>query len=73
MVNDIIITLYGDRWLLAYCGDHFIMYINVKLKCSVPETNIILYVNYVSIKIFKKERKLPKHTNLKSPELRYLI
>ena len=30
-----------------YLGDHFIMYANVKYLCSIPEANIILYVNYI--------------------------
>ena len=36
--------------------DQFIMYINAKSLCCTPEINIILYVNYTSIKK-KKERK----------------
>ena len=39
------------------CGDHFVMYIIVKSPCCTPETNIILCVNYTSI---KKERKISK-------------
>ena len=31
-------------------GDHFVTYANVKSLCSTPETNIILYVNHISIK-----------------------
>ena len=31
------------------------MYINVKLLCCTPETNIVLYVNYISV---KKEEKI---------------
>lgn len=30
-------------------GEHFVMYITVRLLCHTPETNI-LYVNYTSIK-----------------------
>ena len=30
------------------------MYANVKLLCSKPETNTILYVNYISIKIITR-------------------
>ena len=44
-----VITLYGGRWLLDYCGDHFIMQANVKSLCRTPETNIILY-NCISVK-----------------------
>lgn len=32
------------------CGEHFVMYIVVKSLCCGPETNIILYINYTSIK-----------------------
>lgn len=40
----------GDRWDRLTCGDHFnIMYANVKLLHSTHETNIILYINYISI------------------------
>ena len=39
----------------TYCGDHFTIYINIKSLYCIPETNIILYVNYISI---KKEIKL---------------
>ena len=31
-------------------GNHFIMYINIKLLCCLLETNTILYVHYNSIK-----------------------
>ena len=36
----------------TYCGDQFIMYINVESLQCTPETNIILYINYTS----KKEK-----------------
>ena len=32
------------------CDDHFIMYLIVRSLCCTPETNIILYINYTSIK-----------------------
>ena len=35
---------------MTYCGDYFTMYTNVKSLDSTPEINIILYVNYTSIK-----------------------
>ena len=38
-VNNKVITLYGDR---SYCGDHFIMYKNIKSPHCIPEINIIL-------------------------------
>ena len=33
----------------TYRRDHVIMFANVKLLCSTLETNIILYINYVSL------------------------
>ena len=40
----------GTDGYQTYRGDHFEMYLNVKsLRCT-PDTNIILYVNYISIK-----------------------
>lgn len=38
----------------TYCGDQFTAYTNVESLCWIHETNIILHVNYTSIK--KKER-----------------
>lgn len=49
-VNNIVIALYGNSWLLSYQGDHFVMYINIKSLCCTSETNTILYVNYTLIK-----------------------
>ena len=34
----------------TYCGDHFTIYTNIKSLYYTPETNIILYANYTSIK-----------------------
>ena len=34
----------------TYHGDYFIMYKNINSLCGTPETNIIMYVNYTSIK-----------------------
>ena len=34
----------------TYCGDQFAVYTNVKLVCCIPETNIVLYVNYTALK-----------------------
>ena len=50
MDNNIVNTLYADNGYQTNCGDHFIMYVNVKSLCNTPETNIILYINYISIK-----------------------
>ena len=46
MVINVVITVYGDR---------FVMYANVKSFCSSPENNKILNINYISIflKFFK--------------------
>ena len=35
---------------------HFVMYVNVKSLCSIPETNTILYFNYI---LLKKKKNLP--------------
>ena len=32
-------------------GDNFITYVNVKSLYSPPETNIILYIHYISMKM----------------------
>lgn len=36
--NNSVVTLYGDGNYTS-CGEHFIMYINVKSLCCIPETN----------------------------------
>ena len=36
----------GDRR-----SDHFTIYTNIKSLCCTPKTNIMLYVNFISIKI----------------------
>lgn len=47
IVNKIVITLNGDRLLLAlYGSDHFARYINAELPCCTLEANRVLYVNY---------------------------
>ena len=33
-----------------YWSDHFAIYTNVESLCCTPETNIMFYVNYTSIK-----------------------
>ena len=47
----------GTDGYWTYCGDHFIMYINVKSLCSTPEINIILYFNYTLINLLKTYAK----------------
>lgn len=50
IVNNIVTSLYGDRWYPDFRGDDFIIHVNVEPLCCTPETNKILYVNYTSIK-----------------------
>ena len=32
-----------------YCDDRFAIYTNIKSLCCTPETNIMLYANYILI------------------------
>ena len=34
----------------TWCGDHIAIYTNIESLCCTPETNITLYVNYISTK-----------------------
>lgn len=43
-------------WILQACHDHFTTHINIKSLCCASETNIKLYVNYISIKKKKKKK-----------------
>lgn len=36
------------QMVTTHHGDHFTIYENVKSFCSTPETNIILYISYIS-------------------------
>ena len=56
MVNNIVITLHGDRWLLDLLWS-FHNVSDVKSLGSTPETNIISHVNYNSILNFQKRVK----------------
>ena len=49
-------------WILPKldCHDHFTTHINIKSLCCASETNIKLYVNYISIKKKKKKKKVVK-------------
>lgn len=38
----------------TYCDSHFTINTNAKLLYCVPETNIMLYINYTAIKKFLK-------------------
>lgn len=46
--NKCIHTVSDVNW--TYCGDHFATYTNMESLHSIPETNIIPQVNYISIK-----------------------
>lgn len=39
----------GTDCYWIYHGDRFIVFANIKTLCDTRETNIILYVNYISI------------------------
>ena len=41
-----IVKTFDDNWTC----DHLVMYKSIKSTCCTPETNIILYVKYNSIK-----------------------
>ena len=34
----------------TYCGGHFAIYTSMESLCCTPEANIMLYLNYTSIK-----------------------
>ena len=34
----------------TYCDYQFTIYINIESLCCIPESNIMLYLNYISIK-----------------------
>lgn len=34
----------------TYCGDNFIMYINIESLCYIPETNIIFHQLFFNLK-----------------------
>ena len=36
----------------TYCDDHFAIYTNIESLCRIPETNILLYGDYTSIKMY---------------------
>ena len=51
-VDNIVITVYGDRSLTRH-HDHFLMYANIKSLCRIPESNIMLHTHSILIKIIK--------------------
>ena len=48
-VNNIVITLVTDG-NQTYCGDHFVMYRNIKSLFCPPGTNIVSQFNYILVK-----------------------
>lgn len=52
--------------LTTYC-DHFVMYAYIKSLCDTSETNIILYLNYIS-GTERKKRKEEKRREKKRKE-----
>ena len=40
----------------TYSADHFAVYTNIKSLCCMPETSVMLYINYTSI---KRKMELP--------------
>ena len=40
----------------TYCGGHFAIYTSIESLCCTPEANIMLYLNYTSIKKKKTAR-----------------
>lgn len=50
----------------TYCGKHFTVYINIK---SLPETNIMLFVNNTSIKNKKRKQLAFRHLKKKKKNL----
>lgn len=43
----------------TFCGDYFAMYTNIKSVCCTPKTNIMLYINYISIKKSQTPLSIP--------------
>lgn len=43
--NTYFVTLQGDGEMRR--GDHFTTYINIESLCWIPETNIVVYINYI--------------------------
>ena len=39
-INNIVISLCVDSWLLEVVGDHIVMYNNIRSRYYTPETNI---------------------------------
>lgn len=70
VVNNIVITLHGDRWLLNLVwGSHPKVY-KCQLTIHIPETNTILYANRTLVKN-KKYRYLEKQLGEDMPNVDY--
>lgn len=39
----------------TYCGHYFTVFTNIKSPSYMPETNVMLYVSYISIKKWEGE------------------
>ena len=50
----------GTDGYQTYTGDHFIVSGKVKSLCSIPETNITLYIYYIAIKKKKSPNSFKK-------------
>lgn len=49
-VNNTVVICVLTKVYWACPGDPFIRYLIVGMLCCIPETNIMLYVNYTAIK-----------------------
>ena len=49
----------GTDGYYLYCGYHFIIYANVKSLYRTPESYVIFYINYISIKNVYKCKSCP--------------
>lgn len=45
--------------MVTFCGDHFMIRVNIESLFRIPETNITLYINYSSIKINNNKVRSP--------------
>ena len=55
--------MYGNRWWLYFCGEHWVMYRIAGSLCCTPETNITLCVNtsikniFLNVYLFLRDRE----------------
>lgn len=52
-VSNIVLTCTVTDGDYTYCGDHFTVYRNVESLCCIHDINVILHVDYTSIKNMK--------------------